>query len=77
MGSFEHGVASFLKASATVTVYFPVDKKGVADISCNQCKFFRRQSQSCALNNEICQYPTHYVGASCPLNLEENVERME
>ena len=78
MGNFDSGVASFIKATTTVTVYFPVDKKGTADISCCQCDYFRRQSQSCALNGKICAYPTKYVGACCPLELVENVEkRME
>jgi hypothetical protein len=78
MGNFDSGVSSYIKAQATVEVYFPVDKKGTADISCSQCDYFRRQSQSCALNGKICAYPTKYVGAWCPLELVENVEkRME
>ena len=67
MASFDSGVASYIHAQAKVDVYFPVDARGNADISCNQCYYFRRQSRSCALNGEICQYPEKYVGASCPL----------
>lgn len=67
MASFESGVASYIHAQAKVDVFFPVDARGNADISCNQCYYFRRQSRSCALNGEICQYPEKYVGASCPL----------
>lgn len=73
-GNFESGVAAYIKATATVEVYFPVDAKGNADISCNQCKYFRRQSRSCGLNSEICQYPEHYVGGFCILKLEEEKE---
>lgn len=36
MASFETGVSSYVKAQATVTVFFPVDAKGNADISCSQ-----------------------------------------
>lgn len=71
MASFESGVASYIHAQAKVDVFFPVDARGNADISCNQCYYFRRQSRSCALNGEICQYPEKYVGASCPLEVVE------
>lgn len=67
MANFESGVKSYIHAQATVDIFFPVDLKGNADISCNQCYYFRRQSRSCALNGEICQYPERYVGDSCPL----------
>ena len=77
MANFDSGVSSYIKAIATVEVGFPVDRKGVADVSCSQCDYFRRQSQSCALNGKICAYPTKYVGAWCPLELVENVERKE
>ena len=67
MSNFESGVASYIHAQATVDVYFPVDHRGNADISCEQCYYYRRQSRSCALNGEIVQYPTKYVGSCCPL----------
>lgn len=71
MSNFESGVASYVEAVATVHVFFPVDAKGRADVSCSQCYYFRRSSQSCALNGEICAYPNSYVGASCPLHPAE------
>lgn len=71
MSQFESGVASYIHATATVHVYFPVDAKGNADISCKQCYYFRRASASCALNGKVCQYPDKYVGASCPLHPDE------
>ena len=71
MANFETGVASYVHAQATVDVFFPVDWKGNADISCNQCFFFRRNYSTCGLNGEVCQYPQKYVGASCPLKLVE------
>lgn len=71
MSIFESGVASYIHTTATVHVYFPIDVKGNPDISCKQCYYFRRASSSCALNGEICQYPDKYVGASCPLQPDE------
>ena len=67
MAFFETGVADYIHARATVDVFFPVDHKGNADISCNQCFFFRRNYSTCGLNGEVCQYPNKYVGGSCPL----------
>jgi hypothetical protein len=71
MANFDSGVASYIHAQAKVDVFFPVDFKGNADISCNQCYFFRRSYKTCGLNGEVCQYPEKYVGASCPLEVVE------
>lgn len=67
MANFDSGVASYIHAQAKVYVVFPVDARGNADISCNQCYYFRRSYKTCGLNGEVCQYPEKYVGASCPL----------
>lgn len=67
MANFESGVASYIHAQAKVDVFFPVDARGNADISCNQCYYFRRSYKTCGMNGEVCQYPEKYVGASCPL----------
>ena len=72
MADFESGVSSYVLAEATVTVAFPVDYKGNADISCSQCFFFRRNYQTCGLNGEVCQYPNKYVGGFCPLKLKND-----
>lgn len=72
MALFDDGIASYIEAEATVTVYFPVDRRGNADISCNQCYFFRRNYSTCGLNGEVCQYPQKYVGGSCPLHPVED-----
>ena len=71
MANFESGVAGYIRGVATIEVYFPVDAKGNADISCSQCEFFRSSSSSCALNHKICAYPQKYVGQFCPLEREE------
>lgn len=75
MGSdrFGSGVSRYVKGTATVSVYFPVDRKGNPDCSCRQCRFFRQQSRTCALNGEISAYPDYYVGQNCPL-IMDNME---
>jgi hypothetical protein len=78
MPCFDDGIQSYIEAEATVKVFFPVDFKGNADISCSQCFFFRRNYSTCGLNGEVCQYPNKYVGGSCPLKpVEENNNNME
>ena len=53
MHDFESGVASYIHGQATVDVFFPVDKRGDADVCCYQCYYFRRNYQTCGLNGEI------------------------
>ena len=73
MANFDNGVASYVKGRATVTVGFPVDYKGNAEIACKHCPFLERAKQRCALNKEIVNYPDRYVGANCPLErIEED-----
>ena len=67
MANFDSGVARYIKARAVVSVSFPVDWKGNADIACKHCPFFVRATQRCGLNQAIVNYPDHYVGAECPL----------
>ena len=77
MAAFDSGVKEYVHAQATVDVFFPVDFRGYADISCNQCFFFRRNYQTCGLNGEVCQYPQKYVGGSCPLKAVEDEDRSD
>lgn len=73
MPDFSSGVASYVKAQATVTVFFPVDSKGNSDISCYQCQFFSRNNGICQLTKEITAYPQRFVGGCCPLKrIEED-----
>lgn len=67
MANFDSGVASYVIGRATVTVGFPVDFKGNAEIACKHCPFFVRSTQRCGLNQEIVNYPEKYVGINCPL----------
>lgn len=71
MSYFDSGVSSYVRAKAAVTVNFPVDMRGNADINCTQCFFFREASRRCGLTGEISQYPAKYVGDSCPLEIVE------
>lgn len=74
----ESEISRYVKASATVIQYFPVDSKGNPDISCMQCRFFRRASRMCALNDdELCVCPQKHIGINCPLNfdMEEEYKR--
>ena len=76
MGKFDSGVARYIKTMATVTVSFPVDWRGSADISCKHCPYYVRATQRCALNQAVVNYPERYVGAECPLELiEEETEK--
>lgn len=68
---FDSGVSRYVVGYATVRVFFPVDKKGIPDCSCRQCRFFRQQSRTCALTGDISAYPDHYVGQNCPLEMED------
>lgn len=67
MGQFESGVSRYIICRATVTVGFPVDFKGNAEIACKHCQFYIRATQRCALNQEVINYPDKYVGTECPL----------
>ena len=64
---FDDGVKRYVTATATVFVHFPVSWKDQEDVCCVQCPFFRHNSRSCALNNEMCEYPEKFVGSRCPL----------
>lgn len=75
MANFDSGVKSYIKATATVTVAFPVDFRDNADINCYQCRFFSRNNGICQLTKEISEFPQRYVGSNCPLNILE--ERKE
>lgn len=73
MANFDTGVAAYVIGRAVVTVGFPVDFKGNAEIACKHCPFFIRSTQRCGLNQEIVNFPDRYVGTACPLErIDEN-----
>lgn len=72
MANFENGVARYIKGRVTLTVGFPVDFRGNAEIACKHCKFYVRATQRCALNQEMINFPEKYVGVNCPLERFED-----
>ena len=75
MSDFSSGVSGYVRAAAVVSVNFPIDLKGNADVCCYQCPYFSRSSGVCQLNKAIPAYPAKYIGQECPfwasLNSEE------
>ena len=67
MPNFESGVQGYIRTTATVTVNFPVDAKGRADICCLRCPYLSSNERMCQLNKEPVAYPKTYVGDMCPL----------
>lgn len=67
MANFESGVAGYVKTYAVVNVYFPVDDKGRAEISCRHCPYLSSNERMCQLNKEVVSFPHRYVGDRCPL----------
>ena len=71
MPNFDSGVCAYVKGVCTIEVNFPVDKRGYADVSCNQCPYYARNSHSCLLNRQVVNYPEKYIGVNCPLTIGE------
>lgn len=71
MANFDSGVKRFIRARATVEIGFPVDWRDNAEIACKHCNFFVRATQRCGLNQQIVNYPDKYIGADCPLEINE------
>jgi hypothetical protein len=74
MANFDSGVASFISGHCEIEVNFPVDDRGRADISCNQCPYYGRSSKTCQLNKQVVHYPEKYTGFNCPLTFENKEE---
>lgn len=71
MPNLDDGTSGYLKGTASVATYFPIDRKGTAYIACEACRFYRRSSKRCGLTDEVIPWPDKYTGRSCPLTLEE------
>lgn len=71
MPSFESGVKSYVMGYAVIRVGFPVAWNGKAEIACKHCNYFIRATQRCALNQEVVNFPEHFVGNCCPLEIVE------
>ena len=75
MADFSSGVSGFVKASAVISVGFPIDLKGNADVSCFQCPYYSHSSRICQLNKAVPAYPSKFIGQDCPF--WESLERKE
>lgn len=71
MPDFSGGVSGYVKANCNVTVFFPVDKRGAAEICCKHCQYYSRYNKACKLNDKPIFFPDTAVGKWCPLKLEE------
>ena len=75
MADFSSGVKGFIKASAVISVSFPIDLKGNADVSCFQCPYYSQSSRICQLNKAVPAYPSKFIGQECPFWGSLNKER--
>lgn len=66
MSEFSSGVSGYIKASAVISVSFPINFNGNADVSCYQCRFYSQSSRKCNLNGEVPSYPSKHIGSECP-----------
>lgn len=71
MADFSSGVSGYIHASAVITVHFPIDSRGNADISCRQCPYLSSNERMCQLNKEPVAFPNKFVGDFCPLKRKE------
>lgn len=67
MSTFESGVKGYVTAQAVVTVHFPVDWKGNAEVNCRHCPFLSSNERMCQLNKQPVAYPQKFVGDQCPM----------
>lgn len=75
MANFDSGVAGYVKAQTTVSVSFPIDYRGNAEIACIHCPYLSSNERMCQLNKEPVYYPRKYVGDFCPLiKIDDNME---
>lgn len=72
MANFDTGVSGYIKATATVEVYFPIDWRGSVEIACKHCPFYVKATQRCGLNQQVVNFPEKFVGSNCPLERVES-----
>lgn len=77
MSVLDNGISRYIHAVAKVHVWFPVDRNGNELIRCEQCRFYSDTGKRCRLNNEVCAFPSKYVGSDCPLEIVEEDEEGE
>lgn len=67
MANFSSGVAGYVKGTCEITVNFPIDTKGNAEIACKHCPYLSSNERMCQLNKEPVAFPNKFVGDKCPL----------
>jgi hypothetical protein len=67
----DSGVSNYVKGTATVETWFPVDRTGSVDLCCDKCNFYSFRDRRCWLTQELPPYPNKYRGRECPLDLSE------
>lgn len=67
----DHGVIEYVKGTATVETWFPIDRNGSVDLTCEKCNFYSPRDHRCWLTQELPPYPNKYRGRECPLDLEK------
>ena len=73
MANFDTGVSGYIKGVCMITVNFPVDSKGRADVCCEQCPYYSRTAKICQINKQLVNYPNK-LGYCCPLSIEGEEE---
>lgn len=67
----DHGVIEYIRGTATVETWFPIDRNGSVDLNCEKCNFYSNRDLRCWLTQERPPYPNRYRGRECPLDLEK------
>ena len=70
MSDYPTGVADYVVGTATVTNYFPINRRGDVDLCCEHCRFYVMRSRRCFLTDELQHYPDRDRGMNCPLEIE-------
>ena len=66
MKTLESGVTYYTRARLVLPINFPED-----NICCWYCPLFSKGVEECRMTNETIFKPKSFVGALCPLSLEE------
>ena len=68
----DHGVIEYVRGTATVETWFPIDDRtGSVDVCCEKCNFYSFRDRRCWLTQELPPYPNKFRGRECPLVLEK------
>lgn len=67
----DSGVTAYVRGTCTVEAFFPIDRNGNPYVCCELCPYYRPNSHRCALNGELAEFPSKFIGGQCPLQFEE------